>query len=187
VNLQVAGVVLTGGGSRRMGTDKALLEIGGVALARRVADVLAAGGCAPVWCQGGDAPALAALGLAVHPDVRPGEGPVAAIAAALEYAGEADGVLVAACDLPGLTARVVADLLHAVARRPDAGDRPLALALAGRAQLVAWWPRSTAEPLGELLAAGVRTYRAALDRLGATLRDTDAAVLQNVNTPGDLA
>jgi molybdopterin-guanine dinucleotide biosynthesis protein A len=185
VNLQVAGVVLTGGGSRRMGTDKALVEVGGVALAVRVADVLAAAGCDPVWCQGGDAESLAGLGLAVHPDTQPGEGPVAAIAAALGHAGEADGVLVAACDLPRLTARAVAELLDHAAR-DHSGDHPIALALAGRAQLVAWWPRATAAPLGDLLAAGVRTYRAALDRLGATLLDTDATVLTNVNTPADL-
>jgi molybdopterin-guanine dinucleotide biosynthesis protein A len=181
VNLRVAGVVLTGGGSRRMGTDKALVEVAGVALAARVADVLAAAGCDPVWCQGGDAAALVRLGLAVRPDAQPGEGPVAAIAAALGHAGDADGVLVAACDLPALTDHAVAELLaHAAA------DHPVALSLAGEAQLVAWWPRASAEPLRDLLAAGVRTYRAALDRLGVILLDTDPAVLTNVNTPDDL-
>lgn len=168
-----------------MGTDKALVEVGGRALAVRVATVLAAAGCDPVWCQGGDADALTGLGLAVYPDARPGEGPVAAIATALGHAGDAEGVLVAACDLPGLTERAVTDLLDH-AGTPAANGRPAALSLAGRAQLVAWWPRATAEPLAELLAAGVRTYRAALDRLGATLLDADASVLTNVNTPADL-
>ena len=185
MSLHAAGAVLTGGGSRRMGTDKALVEVAGVALAVRVAEVLAAAGCDPVWCQGGDAAALAGLGLAVQPDTQPGEGPVAAIAAALGHAGDADGVLVAACDLPGLTEAAVAGVLDHV-RTYSAVDGPVALALAGRAQLVAWWPRATAAPLGDLLASGVRTYRAALDRLGATLLDTDAAVLINVNTPADL-
>jgi molybdopterin-guanine dinucleotide biosynthesis protein A len=185
VNLRAAGAVLTGGASRRMGTDKALVEVAGVALAVRVAEVLAAAGCDPVWCQGGDAAALTGLGLAVQPDTHPGEGPVAAIAAALGHAGDADGVLVAACDLPGLTEGAVAGLLEHV-RTHAAVDGPVALALAGRAQLVVWWPRATTEPLGDLLASGVRTYRAALDRLGATLLDTDAAVLINVNTPADL-
>src|SRR5690606_32897540 len=63
----VAGAVLTGGASRRMGTDKALLEVDGRPLARRLAEVLAAAGCDPVWCQGGDEPALRALGLDVVP------------------------------------------------------------------------------------------------------------------------
>jgi molybdopterin-guanine dinucleotide biosynthesis protein A len=169
-----------------MGTDKALVEVAGVALAVRVADVLAAAGCDPVWCQGGNAIALAALGLAVRPDEDPGEGPVAAIAAALGAAGEADGVVAAACDLPTLTDRVVAELLDYAERQPAAADHPVALSLAGKAQLVAWWPRAAAEPLRDLLAGGVRTYRAALDRLGVMLLDTDPAVLTNVNTPDDL-
>jgi molybdopterin-guanine dinucleotide biosynthesis protein A len=185
VNLRAAGVVLTGGGSRRMGTDKALVAVEGVALAARVAEALVAAGCDPVWCQGGDADALGGLGLTVQPDMHPGEGPLAAVAAALAHAGDADGVLVAACDLPGLTAAAVAGLLDHV-RTHARVDGPVALALAGRAQLVAWWPQATAQPLSDLLASGVRTYRAALDRLGATLLDTDPAVLINVNTPDDL-
>ena len=39
-----AGAILTGGSSTRMGRDKALLEIGGRALAGRVADALRGGG-----------------------------------------------------------------------------------------------------------------------------------------------
>ena len=43
-----AGAVLCGGASRRMGTDKAFVEVGGVAMAERVAAALEAAGCAPV-------------------------------------------------------------------------------------------------------------------------------------------
>ena len=38
VGVKPTGVVLTGGGSRRMGVDKALVEVDGVAMASRVAE-----------------------------------------------------------------------------------------------------------------------------------------------------
>jgi molybdopterin-guanine dinucleotide biosynthesis protein A len=100
-DLRVAGVVLCGGASRRMGTDKALLEIDGRALARRVHDALVAAGCAPVWAVGGDAVALRALGLHVVDDLYPGEGPLGALITALTAVRrQADVVMVLGCDLP---------------------------------------------------------------------------------------
>jgi molybdopterin-guanine dinucleotide biosynthesis protein A len=77
------GAVLTGGSSRRMGTDKALLEVDGVAMAVRVARALDAAGATEVMCIGGDAPALAALGLIVVTDRHPGDGPLGAVITAL--------------------------------------------------------------------------------------------------------
>ena len=66
-----------------MGEDKALIAFDGVALAARVRDALAAAGCDPVVCQGGDAEGLARLGLRVVADTRPGSGPLPAILDAL--------------------------------------------------------------------------------------------------------
>ncbi len=84
--MSVTGVILTGGASRRMGADKALVEVDGVAMAARVASALAAGGCDPVVCQGGDPTLLAALGMTVLADTHPGGGPVAGILDALSAA-----------------------------------------------------------------------------------------------------
>ena len=50
-----AGAVLCGGASRRMGRDKALVDVDGVAMAERVARALDAAGCAAVRFIGGDA------------------------------------------------------------------------------------------------------------------------------------
>ena len=45
-----------------MGTDKAFVEVDGVAMAERVATALVAGGCEPVVLVGGDHVLLARLG-----------------------------------------------------------------------------------------------------------------------------
>lgn len=178
-----AGAVLTGGASRRMGTDKALVEVGGAAMARRVADTLAAAGCDPVWCQGGDAPALAALGLQVRRDTRPGDGPLPAILDALRAAGNR-GVVVAACDVVDLTPGLVAELVDGLVDGQLDGDVPAALAVGELPQLVSWWPSAAAPALADLIATGVRSYRHALVAFGARLVAVPA--LRNVNTPSDL-
>ena len=98
-DLDFAGAVLTGGASRRMGTDKALVEVDGRALALRVADALRAAGASRVVAVGGDLERLQALGLEAVPDLHPGEGPLGGILTALA-ATDQDVVVVLACDLP---------------------------------------------------------------------------------------
>ena len=100
-----AGAVVCGGASRRMGRDKALVAVDGVAMAERVARALEAAGCADVRFIGGDAPALAALGRPVLPDAYPGAGPLGAVITALRASGRP--VVVAACDLADLDADTV--------------------------------------------------------------------------------
>jgi molybdopterin-guanine dinucleotide biosynthesis protein A len=178
------GVVLTGGRSTRMGVDKAVVAFEGVAMARRVADALTDGGCAPVWCQGGDAAQLAAIGLEVRPDPEPDAGPLAAIAAALAAASPAD-VVVCACDLPALDGLVVAGLVEA-GRRSHGAVVSVATDDRG-AHLAGWWSAAAAEPLAALRAAGTSSYREAIGLLGAIAVTVPAAAVRNVNRPDDLA
>jgi molybdenum cofactor guanylyltransferase len=95
-----AGLLLTGGTSRRMGTDKALIEVAGERLADRAARVLGAV-CSPVLEVG---PGHSDLD-AVREDP-PGEGPLAAIAAggtALRCSGHRGPAIVLAVDMPLVT------------------------------------------------------------------------------------
>ena len=94
----VTGVILAGGQSRRMGRDKALIELGGKTLLERTADTL--------WHitsdlivvgpeeRGGQLP-----GVTVVQDAVPGSGPLGGIAAALR-ASPHPCCLVVACDMP---------------------------------------------------------------------------------------
>ena len=78
-----SGAVLTGGESRRMGRDKALVTVNGQALAVRVANVLAEAGATEVFCVGGDLVGLREQGLDARLDPRQGDGPLAGLISAL--------------------------------------------------------------------------------------------------------
>ena len=88
----LAGVVLAGGGSRRMGRDKAKLKVQKGTLADLMAEKLHAVGCAPVLLSGPG-------GIA---DRYPGRGPLAGLHAALGHAAGAAALLAVPVDMPGL-------------------------------------------------------------------------------------
>lgn len=176
------GVVLTGGASTRMGVDKATLFVGDKPMAVRVADAMWEAGCHPVECQGGDAAAITEYGLEVVPDRDPGEGPVAAIRDAL-VRHEGSDVVVAACDLVDLDGATVTALTSAGA----AGDVDVAVVVAdGRRHLVSWWRADMGPRLGDIVDAGVTSYREALSALRVADVEVAPAVVRNVNTPSDL-
>jgi molybdopterin-guanine dinucleotide biosynthesis protein A len=173
----IAGVVLCGGASRRMGRDKSTLAIEGVPMARRVADALAAAGCDPVVAVGGDAKRLRAAGLEVVPDTYPGEGPLGGIVTALRWS-PAPAVFVAACDLPWLQGPTVAAV---------AAPGQLAVAHTGRREpLCACWPVAVIGAVERAFAAGERSVYAVLAQLDVVDVTVPSAELRNVNTSDDL-
>jgi molybdenum cofactor guanylyltransferase len=97
----VAGFVLAGGQSSRMGRDKALVELAGEPMLVRMVRLLEQA-AAPVTVIG-PPERYAHLTLRVVPDDRPGLGPLGGIATALRIA-VADWNLIVGCDLPYLTA-----------------------------------------------------------------------------------
>jgi molybdopterin-guanine dinucleotide biosynthesis protein A len=168
-----------------MGRDKALLPVAGVPMARRVADALHAAGAHSVHAQGGDAPALEALGLVVRPDVVPGGGPLPATLQALDETGT-EVVVILSCDLLRPSAAAVAATVEALLAAPEAvGAVPV---VDGHRQWThAAWRRSARAGL----RAGQRTGVGSLQRAAADLPlvdvpGLDPAAVADADRPEDL-
>ena len=96
----VAGFILAGGASSRMGVNKALMEISGASLLHRTARLLQ-----PLVTEVtviGPPECYSRMGWHVLPDDRPGLGPLGGIATALRVSS-CPWNLVLGCDLPYLT------------------------------------------------------------------------------------
>jgi len=183
----VGGILLTGGSSRRLGLDKASLEVGGETLARRLGSRLAR--AVTVAVEVG--PGLSGLPALVESPR--GAGPLAALVAgagALREEGVAGPVLLLACDLPfvGVT------LLRRLARWP--GEPSVVPVVDGRAQLVvARWAPAALERAAGLVAIGERSLRALLEERRDLALVTPEALgvrdpqrtFADLDTPEDLA
>ena len=192
MNPAVTAVVLTGGGSARMGRDKATLipdARDGRTLTAMVLDALSplahvallAGREVP----GLDVPAVA--------DQYTDAGPLGGIASALAEV-QTDLAVVAACDMPSIVPALVQRMLQRAMRDPtatcvlcrsDRGLEPL---------LSVWRPRDAAPLLHAALRDGVRAVQEALARMPHVVidesewrpLDPDGASFVNWNRPADL-
>lgn len=185
----LAGLVLCGGGSRRLGRDKALIPVGGEALVDRVVARLRVV-CAPVWLAVGDDPErLAGRADGVVLDEPPGAGPLAGIAAGLA-AAPAEAVAVCAVDHPHPSPALLAELAVLAAGRPAAVP-----VVEGVPQpLHAVWTVAALPAVRAALAAGDRSVRGALARLDWAAaeavwchHDPRARFAVDIDTPADLA
>jgi molybdopterin-guanine dinucleotide biosynthesis protein A len=171
-----------------MGRDKALIEIGGVPLAVRVAAALRDAGATDVRAVGGDADALSQLGLHVVADRWPGEGPLGGILTALSALQSARIVLVAACDLVDPTPATIAATVRALDAQPGAAVAAPILEDRRRWDQAAW--RATAlAPLTDQFNAGERAIHRAVGAAGLTLADVGdiaPSSLRDADTPADL-
>jgi molybdopterin-guanine dinucleotide biosynthesis protein A len=180
---EVGAALLLGGASTRMGADKAALALGGVPLAVRTAELLAAL-FEDVMLVGGTPPPGAPGRAVADP---PGQRcALRGLVAALE-AARAPRVLVVATDLPGLTA----DLLLALVALPAAevvlprsahGLEPLC-ALYERGAVL---PRARAHLAAEAFALHDLLRELQLGTLEGTdlaAVDPDGTALVNTNTP----
>ncbi|MFV0525393.1 MAG: molybdenum cofactor guanylyltransferase [Acidimicrobiales bacterium] len=152
---RVVGAVLCGGRSRRLGRDKALVEVGGVPLALRVAGAMRTAGVDPVVAVGGTAGGV--LGLPTVADRHPDSGPLAALATALWWA-RTGLVVVAACDLALLTGDHVAALVAAA----DAGTAAVAEIDGVVEPSLGCWPAGARSAVAGAVGRGHRAWRDAL-------------------------
>lgn len=173
-----------GGASSRMGRDKALLPYRGAPLAVYVARAVrkAAGSATLV----GDPARYAHLGVPAIPDAMPGCGPLAGIYTALLHSA-AEWNLVVACDMPAVTAPLLAALLEEAERA--AADCLIPAGPGGRLEpLCAVYHRRAAAPIGAALTRGMRKVREGIAGLDAAIRPwAGDGGFQNCNTPGEWA
>jgi molybdopterin-guanine dinucleotide biosynthesis protein A len=167
-----------------MGRDKAILPFRGGLLVESVAQAvrLAAGSAVLV----GDPRVYARLGFPAIADLYPGDGPLGGILTALGHTA-ADWNVVAACDMPGITAEFLTTLIEA-AERSDA-DALIPTGFSGRPEpLCAVYHRGARPGLQAAFAEGIRAVAAALPGVCATLFPvSELALFQNVNTPEEWA
>lgn len=103
---KATGVILAGGKSRRMGSDKTFLEVGQAGMIQHVANELRRV-FSEILIAGGSEETGRRLGLKVIADLIPGGGPLSGIHAALNIASN-DKCLVVPCDMPFLKAELAA-------------------------------------------------------------------------------
>lgn len=192
---RIGGAVLAGGGSRRMGRDKAGIEVAGSSLLARTRTVLAAalGPQAPVVTVG--SPGDPRPGPWI-PDLRPGAGPLAGLEAALDWGRQQElaAVLVVGVDHPWLEPAV----LRLLVDRLLAGDRgPAGTALGtadGPLLLLGAYRTGALSVVAGLLDQGERRLQALADHLDLDvvaavdwhLLDPSGATAMDVDAPADL-
>ena len=180
MSIQTAVVILAGGRSSRMGRDKSRLPIGGRTLAETLAERYQPLGEA-VYLSVGTPGEPEPPGVLPLPDLRPGQGPLAGLEAALASTG-AERVFLTAVDLPFGEAALAKLLLEGL----EGHDACL---LSRREPLFAAYRRTCLPHVRACLDGGRRAMGALLDRLDCRLLEAEGfdleRVLFNANTPED--
>jgi molybdopterin-guanine dinucleotide biosynthesis protein A/nucleoside-triphosphatase THEP1 len=171
-------IIMAGGGSRRMGTDKSMLPIEGRPIIERTCRRLAA--CfEQVLISANEADKFAFLGFEVVPDKVPEQGPLMGIASALE-ASTNEINFVVACDIPEIETSYVRRILSEAA----GSDADIIVPTTGNGRyepLFAVYRKSALEAINKVLSSGGRKISDVFDL--CKVRNVDlGASLVNLNT-----
>lgn len=193
----IAGVLLAGGLSRRMGGgDKALLTLAGRPLIQHASARLAPQVGTLILNANGDPARFSSLGLPVIADERADfPGPLAGVLAALHWVAReqpaARAVVSVSADAPFVPVDLVVRLVESI------GDARAAVAQSRgrRHHVIGLWRMDVAGEIAAALACGERKVESMVDRLGAVAVPFDDVTIGrepvdpffNVNTPEDLA
>jgi molybdopterin-guanine dinucleotide biosynthesis protein A len=182
--------ILAGGKSRRMGRDKAFVELAGIPMIQWVISSLVAQCSAKAIIISNEPEKYSQFGLPVYPDVIPGMGPLSGLFTAFTVTG-ADRVMIAPCDSPFISPDVIKFILN----YPDGGADAVIPFVDGREQgMIAVYSRGAVDRFEERIASASMMFdefRLGLDRIFITedeLRvvEPDLRTFLNVNAPGDL-
>lgn len=167
-----------------MGSDKALLDVGGRPLAARGIDALHAVGISDVMLIGATEAQADALDGRPVEDLWPGEGPVGGVLTALHaaFVAGATQVLCLSCDLPSIDAAAVAALRDAAV-----AGRPALAAVDGRAAYPnGLWPTAVLPRLEDRFVDGADAFGDVLGDVEFDLIESGDAFV-DADEPGDLA
>jgi molybdenum cofactor guanylyltransferase len=189
--MSTLGVVLAGGSSIRFGGDKAAALLGGRTLLQHVCDC-AAPQVAKLLVNRNNGP-LVVGEYEYLPDDRPGEGPLAGILAALDYALSHGFTHIAnfPCDAPFLPA----DLVNRLREQLIATRADYCIVRCGAQEhhAFALWDVTCAAVLKDAFQSGMRSLRDASNILTKTAADfpveQEGSIgdpFLNINTPDDL-
>jgi molybdopterin-guanine dinucleotide biosynthesis protein A len=199
MNSNVAGIILAGGQSRRMGGgDKSLLALGGGRLLDHVVSRFAPQVGPLALSANGDPARFTGISLPVLADTVKGfAGPLAGILAGLEWVAEntdCQVLVTAAGDTPFLPEDLVERLMAVTGARP--GSMAVACSSGKRHPTFALWPVGCRDALRHFLVEeDNRRVSAFIDRHGSVdvefpMSKSGAQQIDpffNVNMPGDLA
>ncbi|WP_083153197.1 molybdenum cofactor guanylyltransferase [Mycobacterium persicum] len=183
----LAGVVLAGGESRRMGRDKATLPLPGgtTTLVEHVVGVVGQR-CDPIFVMAAPGQPLPPLPADVLRDEVRGLGPLPATGRGLRAAAAAGARLAFVCavDMPLLTVELIDDLV----RRAVQTNAEVVLPWDGRSHyLAAVYRTELADRVDAWVAAGERRMSAFVDACDAQrIVMSNSRPLSNVNTAADL-
>lgn len=191
----ILGVLMAGGGSRRMGGgDKCLRDLGGKPILAHIVERVAPQVDRLILNAGGDSARFARFGLPVVPDSLAGQaGPLAGVLTGLEWARDnftgCSWVASFACDAPFVPENLVEILAAAVAG--EGADMACA-ASGGRTHPVfGLWPVRLAADLRHAVVEEdmrkVDRWTARYDLAVAEVPVAEVDPFFNVNTPADLA
>jgi molybdenum cofactor guanylyltransferase len=182
----LAGVVLAGGASRRMGRDKATLPYKGATLVEHVLGVVKQR-CDPVFVVAAPGQRLPSLDATILRDEVRFMGPLVAARTGLRAAARAgaDRALVCAADMPFLDTEFI-DMLLGASRNLDAD---VVLSWDGRDHYLAGLYRTAlADKIDDLVAAGQRSMAALVNAVDTQRVVTSRSIpLTNVNSATDLS
>lgn len=182
--MNISALILAGGKSKRMGTDKALLEIQGVPMVMHIARQLLQF-ADEVIVNANEIERYAFTGLQLVSDEQPGMGPLAGILSGLRKASH-EKVFVTACDIPEISVSYVRALYdrshHADIVMPQNDDNTVE-------PLFALYSRGLVQVIERVLARGLRKVTDVCDEPGVrtvyvSMQAADGWY-KNLNTPED--
>ena len=188
LNHDITGVILVGGKSRRMGRDKAFLEVTGKPLFERVLEVFRES-LDRIVMVGDREERFSAYGLPVLPDIYPGSS-LGGLYTGLYHAAT-EYVFVSSCDLPYPNT----DILRHLCSLKDGFDAVVPSTEYGYEPLFALYAKSCLGPIKTLLDSGdccayawypqVRVRYVPYEELAHL--DRDGRAFLNINTPDEFA